>query len=40
MEKIGRPDKCTIDDVRKTKHVLKNTLRAIKDGRHDTYIYT
>ena len=40
MEKIGRPDKCTIDDVRKTKHVLKNTLKAIKNGRHDTYVYT
>ena len=39
-KKINRPDKCTIDDIRKTKHVIKNTMSAVRDGRADTYIYT
>lgn len=39
FNKINRPDKCTIADIRKTKQVLRNTLRAIKEARHDTYIY-
>lgn len=38
--RINRPDRCTIDDIRKTKHVIKNTLSAVRDGRADTYIYT
>ena len=37
--RVGRPDKCTLDDIRKTKHVMKNTLKAIRNGRADTYIY-
>lgn len=40
FQKVGRPDKCTLDNIRKTKHVMKNTLKAIRDGRADTYIYT
>lgn len=40
LEKVNKPEKCTIDDIRKTKHILKNTLKAIRAGRHDTYIYT
>jgi hypothetical protein len=39
-EKINKPEKCTIDDIRKTKHVVKNTMKAIRERRADTYIYT
>lgn len=39
-KRVNNPEKCTIDGIRKTKHVIKNTLKAIRDGRHDTYIYT
>ena len=38
--KINKPEKCTIDDIRKTKHVVKNTMKAIRERRVDTYIYT
>lgn len=40
FEKVNRPDKCTLADIRKTKHIVRNTLKAIRNGRHDTYIYT
>ena len=40
FEKVGAPERCTIDDIRKTKHVIRNTLKAIRDGRADTYVYT
>lgn len=40
FDRIGRPDKLELGDVRKTKHVVRNSLNAIKDGRADTYIYT
>lgn len=39
FRRIGRPDKCTLGDIRKTKHVIRNTMKAIKDRRADTYIY-
>jgi hypothetical protein len=39
-DKINAPEKCTISDIRKTKHVIKNTMKAIREYRHDTYIYT
>lgn len=40
FKRINRPDKCTIDDIRKTKQVIKNTMSAVREGRADTYIYT
>jgi len=40
FEKINRPDKCTLDDIRKTKRVFRNTLKAVKDARPDTFVYT
>lgn len=39
-EKVNAPDKCTLDDIRKTKHIIKNTMKAIRERRADTYIYT
>jgi hypothetical protein len=39
-DKINAPEKCTLADIRKTKHVIKNTMKAIREYRHDTYIYT
>ena len=40
FQKINAPDRCTLDDIRKTKHVIRNTMKAVKDRRADTYIYT
>ena len=40
FNKINRPDKCTIDDIRKTKRVIKNAMDVIRNRRADTYIYT
>lgn len=40
FERIGRPDKCTMADIQKTKHVVRNSMKAIRDRRADTYIYT
>jgi hypothetical protein len=38
--KINNPEKCTIEDIRKTKRAIRNALEAIKDRRADDYIYT
>lgn len=40
FRKINRPDKCTLDDIRKTKRAIKNSLDAIRSRRADNYIYT
>jgi hypothetical protein len=40
FRKINRPDKCTLDDIRKTKRAIKNSLDAIRNRRADNYIYT
>ena len=39
FNKIGSPDRCSIEDIRKTKHVVKNTMKAIRERRADTFIY-
>jgi hypothetical protein len=39
-KKVNKPDKCTIEDIRKTKRAIKNALDAIKNRRADNYIYT
>lgn len=40
FKRINRPDKCTIGDIRKTKHMIRNSMKAIRERRADTYIYT
>lgn len=40
FKKINKPDKCTIDDIRKTKSVIRNTLKAVREPRANTFIYT
>ena len=40
FEKINKPEKCTLDDIRKTKKTIRNALDAIRNSRADTYIYT
>lgn len=40
FRRINRPDKCEIGDIRKTKHMIRNSMKAIKERRADTYIYT
>ena len=40
FKRIGRPDKCSIGDIRRTKHVIHNSMKAIRERRADTYIYT
>ena len=40
VELIGSPDRVQEDEVRKTKHVIKNTMKAIREKRADTYVYT
>ena len=37
---INAPDRVQEDEIRKTKHVIKNTMKAIREGRADTYVYT
>lgn len=37
---IDAPDRVQEDEIRKTKRVIKNTMKAIRDRRADTYIYT
>lgn len=37
---INNPEKITIGDIRKTKQVLKNTLKAAKESRVNNFIYT
>lgn len=40
LKNLNNPEKCTIDDIRKTKHVIKNSIKAIRDLRADTFVYT
>lgn len=40
FEQINNPEKCTINEIRETKKVIKNTMKALRDNRQDTYIYT
>ena len=39
VELVDAPDRVQIDEVRKTKHVIKNTMKAIRQKRADSYIY-
>ena len=39
LQRIDNP-RCQLGDIRKTKHIIKNTMKAIRERRHDTYIYT
>ncbi len=40
FKRINKPDKCSIEDIRKTKRAIRNALDAIKNRRADNYIYT
>ena len=40
FRKVGKPDKCTLEDIKKTKKVIRNTMKAIREKRADTFIYT
>ena len=37
---VNKPEKCTIEDIRKTKQAIRNAMDAIKNKRADNYIYT
>jgi len=38
LQRIDNP-RCQLGNIRKTKHIIKNTMKAIRERRHDTYIY-
>lgn len=40
LKNMNNPDKCSLEQIRKTKHVIRNDLEAAKNLRADTFIYT